>query len=283
METRELECFVAVAEELHFGRAAERLGVAQPLTSRTIARLERRLGVRLFERTSRRVELTAAGRVLLSESRRALDAVDAAVRRTQRAARRRRLVVATRAGTGSGLLAGTLRAYEGLPGAVAVEVVFTPDQVAALRTGAADLALMCGRGELDGLARAELTRESSVALLPPGHRLAGRAALTHADLAGEAAYRDHRPDESLDQIVELVSYGRLIAVVGASAADRIGDSVAAVPVPDLPDTRVVLAWRDDTPDAARALFVRTATVGYAHRFPAGEGAPALPGCDPPSA
>jgi hypothetical protein len=61
----------------------------------------------------------------------------------------------------------------------------------------------------------------------------------------------------LDQIVELVSLGRLIVVVGATAADRIGDSVVAVPVTDSPATKLVLAWADDA-DAARTAFVRVA-------------------------
>ena len=86
METRELRYFVAVAEELHFGRAARRLGIAQPPLSRAIRQLERRLDVTLLERTSRTVTLTEAGSVLLREGRAALDAVDAADRRTRRAA-----------------------------------------------------------------------------------------------------------------------------------------------------------------------------------------------------
>ncbi len=85
METRELRYFVAVAEELHFGRAARRLAIAQPPLSRAVGRLERRLGVQLLERTSHGAVLTAAGVVLLAESRAALDAVDAAERRTRRA------------------------------------------------------------------------------------------------------------------------------------------------------------------------------------------------------
>ncbi|NED37050.1 LysR family transcriptional regulator, partial [Streptomyces sp. SID8499] len=80
METRELRYFVAVAEELHFGRAAQRLGIAQPPLSRAIAALERRLGADLLERGSRGVALTGAGAVLLREARAALDAVEAAER-----------------------------------------------------------------------------------------------------------------------------------------------------------------------------------------------------------
>ena len=69
IETRELRYFVAVAEELHFGRAADRLGIAQPPLSRAISQLERQLGVPLLQRTSRRVTLTAAGAVLLDDDR----------------------------------------------------------------------------------------------------------------------------------------------------------------------------------------------------------------------
>ncbi|HYY80365.1 MAG TPA: LysR family transcriptional regulator, partial [Actinomycetes bacterium] len=85
VEVRELRYFVAVAEELNFSRAAQRLEMAQPPLSKAIRQLERKLGVRLLERTTRRVALTAAGGVLLEQARVALDAVEAAGRRARRA------------------------------------------------------------------------------------------------------------------------------------------------------------------------------------------------------
>ncbi|MER6665496.1 LysR family transcriptional regulator, partial [Amycolatopsis japonica] len=85
LETRQLKYFVAVAEELHFGRAAERLSMAQPPLSRAIRDLERRLDVRLFERTTRQVTLTSAGEIFLRDARTALEAVAAAERRARQA------------------------------------------------------------------------------------------------------------------------------------------------------------------------------------------------------
>ncbi len=85
METRELAYFVAVAEERHFGKAAARLGIAQPPLSRAIKQLERRLGVELFTRTSRGVDRTEAGDVLFDEARSILEAIEAATQRTRRA------------------------------------------------------------------------------------------------------------------------------------------------------------------------------------------------------
>src|SRR6201999_4273271 len=104
LETRQLAYFLAVAGELHFGRAAARLGIAQPALSKAIRQLERRLDVTLLERTSRAVTLTEAGRVLSCEARVALEAVSAAALRAQRAGTRDpRLILALKPGGDAGL------------------------------------------------------------------------------------------------------------------------------------------------------------------------------------
>ena len=125
LETRELEYFLAVAEELHFGRAAARLMIAQPALSKSIRQLEQRLGVRLLERGSRHVRLTAAGEILLVEGRRALESMLAAARHAQQAgAPGARLRLVVKPGGDGGLLPGILEAYEREPDAPAVEILF---------------------------------------------------------------------------------------------------------------------------------------------------------------
>ncbi|WP_243788947.1 LysR family transcriptional regulator [Saccharopolyspora gloriosae] len=256
LETRELAYFIAVAEELHFGRAAERLGMAQPPLSRAIARLERRIGVALFERTSRRVELTAAGAVFLREGRRALDTMDTAVRRTRQAARPGPFTIAVRPGTGAGLLSELIHGYEGDP----PEIVFTHDQPAALHEGTADIAVLCvGSDDLTDLRTIDLAEEMPVALVPAGHRLSQEVSVTSEELRQEQAFEPACPPQTLDEIFDSVPLGRLITVIGSSGIARPSATVAVVPVSDMPPTRLVLGWPSGTPaHPALAEFTRAA-------------------------
>jgi DNA-binding transcriptional LysR family regulator len=268
LETRELDYFVAVAEELHFGKAAERLGMAQPPLSRAISRLERRMGVRLLERSSRRVALTDAGAMFLADSRRVLDSLDAAVRRAQRAQQPGRLVMAVRPGTASGLIAELVRSSE----VGSHDVVFTHDLPAALRNGLADIALLCiGTHDLTGLRTADLTEEAPIALMPRGHPLAQRHAVTVAELGHDANFAPECPPVGLDEIVDRVGLGRLVTVVGSGAAERISPEVSAVPVSDLPPTRLALAW-PEAPRPALTAFVRSARAAEARRAAEASGA-----------
>ncbi|WP_344473833.1 LysR family transcriptional regulator [Nonomuraea monospora] len=193
METRELAYFAAVAEELHFGRAAARLGMAQPPLSRAIQKLERRLGVLLFERTSRGVTLTPAGEVLAREAAKVLDAVSAATARTRRAGLTEpRLVVALKPGGDGGLLPGVLAAYRARPGAVAVELALcgVAERARLVRDGTADVAFLHSPYEdLTGFDSEPLLVEGSVAVMTATHPLAGRDHVCLADLDADPTPR----------------------------------------------------------------------------------------------
>jgi DNA-binding transcriptional LysR family regulator len=273
METRELRYFVAVAEELHFGRAAERLGMAQPPLSRAIQRLERRLGVDLLVRTSRHVALTAAGQVLLAEARAALERVAAAERRTRRAGQRGLVVVVKPSGDG-GLLPEVLAAYEADPDAEPAQMLMCGmgEQAGLLRDGRGDVTLLhvTPRTDLSGLDSHELLAEGQVAVLPAGHPLAARGALRLADLADEQVVRsgEELPVRDGGQLVQLVALGRVVAVLPESVRPRLGRDLTTVPVLDAPAVGLRVAWPEGSTSRAVAAFVRAATaVAARHTAP----------------
>ncbi|SCX59588.1 DNA-binding transcriptional regulator, LysR family [Klenkia marina] len=276
METRELRYFVAVAQELHFGRAAQRLGIAQPPLSRAVAQLERRLGTALLTRSSRSVALTPAGEVLLAEARAALAAVEAAERRTRRAGSTDRpgLVLAVKAGASAELLAKLLDAHAAEPDAVPVDVLLVGigEQGQVLRDGRADVALLHRPfDDLAGLDVEELGTEGQIAVLPAGHELGTRPELVLADLDGVPGLpaprwpgpsgvtsgpgpqvRDHA------QLLQLIGLGRTFAVLPDSVRGQLPEGLRAVPVADAPAVTTVIAWPPHSRSLAVAGLVRTA-------------------------
>jgi len=265
LETRQLAYFLAVADELHFGRAATRLGIAQPALSKTIRQLERRLDVTLFERTSRSVALTEAGRVLTREARVALDAVSAAALRTQRAGTREpRLVLAMKPGGDGGLLPAILAEYERQPEILPVEIVFDSDGARMLREGRADVALLyASPDELRGLDTETLLTDAPVAVLPITHPLARRASLQMADLAGERLHSkptDPSAMQSLSALMHLIALGRKVAVLPRVLTTPLRDDLTTVPVEDVPPSDLILAWPAHSTSASVAALVRSATA-----------------------
>jgi DNA-binding transcriptional LysR family regulator len=283
LETRELAYFVAVAEELHFGRAARRLGIAQPPLSRAIKQIEHRVGVPLLVRSSRHVQLTPAGAILLHEARKALDAVAAATRRARRAGEaRQRLVVVTKPGGDAGLLPAVLAAYEAEPGMPAADVLLCGygEQATLLRDGRADVALLHRPwDDLSGFDTEDLLVQRQVAVLPRPHRLAARPALTLADLAGEPRPRwpgvdppdgPGEPDGPVGpsvrdgaQLLELVALGRVVALLPDSIRDRLRPDLVCVPVLDAPMSTLLVAWPERSRSLATAAFVRAALAAAA--------------------
>jgi DNA-binding transcriptional LysR family regulator len=278
LETRELRYFVAVAEELHFGRAATRLGIAQPPLSRAISQLEHRLGVRLLERDRRGAALTDAGHVLLREAKATLEALGAAARRTQRAGDPGRpLVLVTKAGASHELLQRLLGAVADDPGAAPVEVLLCEvgEQARLLRDGRADVALMHRPvDDLAGFDTEDLHTEGQVAILPAGHPLALREELTLAEVRDvpnlpiarwpqlDGTYPEGPGPEvhTQSQLAQLVALGRTLLVIPASSRAWQWPEHVAVPVVDAPVITTVIAWPASSRSPEVASLVRAAVA-----------------------
>lgn len=279
METRELRYFLAVAEEAHFGRAAERLGISQPPLSRAIAQLERRLGATLFVRTPRGVQLTTAGETLLSEGRAAIAAVEAAERRTRRSAQapgRAAVVLTAKAGASSELMAKLLDAYAAEPDAVDVEVVLSPPghQALMLRDGRADVAILHRPfDDLSGFDVDPLAVEDQVLILPAGHPLSSRRSMSVAEARSipdlplprwpnvDGTYPEGPGPElrDLTQILQLVRLGRTAIMLPESGVANLSDGLAVVPLLDAPRVTTVIAWPPHSTSAGVAGLVRAAS------------------------
>ena len=254
----QLRGFVAVADELHFGRAAARLKMTQPPLSRQIQKLERVVGAQLLERDNRRVQLTAAGQVFLDEARRLLSLADTAPEIARRVSAGSRGVV--RIGFTAASTYGTLgrlldQMEQGLPGVdVDLAELVTREQIAALLNEEVDLGLARPPFDEETFGSRLLLREALLVAVPEGHRLAGLdRAVVPGDLVAERVVM-HSPTRAryfYDLVVSmvpvasqnavhtvsqvltmlwLVSAGRGIAFVPASAARLPIAGVAFLPL-----------------------------------------------------
>lgn len=292
LDLRLVEYFIAVAEELHFGRAAERLHIAQPSLSQQIRRLEHHLGVTLLDRDSRNVRLTEAGQALLREGRKTLSQARHTVQATRSAAAGR-LTAGFYGTAATRLLPDLLCAFsERLP-SVEVSVrellLGSIDDVLDGRVDVAFTRLLPGQTELEVEV---LARERRLAALALAHPLATRRSLTFAELRDEsfivnpavptsgpparwlAEQRRHglpgriaAQSASVQEILTLVAAGRGVSLVpSAVAAHYPRGDVAYVPVTDAEPAVISLAWRpgplaphvEAFIDTARQVAARTA-------------------------
>lgn len=284
MEIRQLRYFVAVAQTRHFGQAAERLHMAQSPLSQAIRQLEAQVGATLFDRTTRRVDLTPAGESFLADALRILDAVGVAEARVRRI------------GDGhSGFLrvgATGLAAYRHLPQLARIAtrempdllLQFVPDQLTvaqevALAEDRLDLAVLRPPLRRPGLASEVITRERFVLVVPAHHRLVGDEPVRLAELREEDFVVYGTPDSVVDTVVTnaclgagflprrahevaetsimltLVAAGLGIALLPESVLALRIDGVRFVPVADDVHVDLALAWRADGVTAVLARLL----------------------------
>jgi DNA-binding transcriptional LysR family regulator len=297
VDARLWRSFTTVADELHYGRAAERLHITQPALSRQIRDLERVLGITLFDRTSRRVVLSRAGRAVLGQARRALAESDRAVRLARLAAHGDwgELAIAVLPAVALALLPAIIRAYRDAHPAIGVTISesFDDEQLAALTAGRIDAGFLRAAAAPPGLHLETLRTEPVLAGLPAGHRLARHHRIDLAELAGEpfVFFPRHRSVLAYDEFIAscraagfspaivqeasgisalgLVAAGLGVTVVAASYQALSLDGVRFVPVIGHQLTLQV-AWAAGNTNTALPGFLETA------RRIAGQTLPARP-------
>jgi DNA-binding transcriptional LysR family regulator len=287
IDLRKLRYFVALAEERHFGRAAERLFIAQPVLSRQIRRLERELDVTLIDRAERHFSLTPAGSQLVIDAPQLLAAAEAALRAVRRAAHGARTL---KIGFVAGLsTAPALRIFEAAEPDVTTELrqLEWQEQASALLEGHVDVALVRLPIAEQGLVLIPLLREPRLAMLPVDHPLAKAERISVLQLADDPVIRhadasaaweafstvDPRPDgrsprpgplvRNVTEKLEQIAAGRAIAFSPAStAASYVHPGVVLVPVTDIPPAEVCIAYRERANPALVTAFVEAALSAF---------------------
>ncbi len=291
VDLREIRVFLALAEELHFGRTADRLALTQSRVSQTLRTLETKLGDQLLTRTSRHVALTAAGERLLSEVERPYRELRDALERCSGADRplhgALRLGVTAAGALAPGLL-GVVDAFEARYPDCRVEVVELPfdERYEPLRRGAVDL--MVARLPLKDRAIVigpVISTEPRVVAVARDHPLARRDTVAFEDLADyphldltslvpkevadsylpvttPSGRRIPRiPDAVADfsELVIMIARGRIVQLTVASAATRFAHpSVICVPLADMPPSSTALAWRRRASNPPLVAFLELA-------------------------
>ncbi|MFD0162895.1 LysR family transcriptional regulator [Streptomyces decoyicus] len=266
LDLRKLRYFVAVAEHRHFGRAAQQLYIAQPVLSRQIKALEQELECTLLVRTTRRVELTAAGKQLHEEAQKILAAVPAAVQRVHDVDRgAQRLVVAFSPGLH---VSDAIRAFSSRRPDVETDVVPARwwEQDAPLRDGRAQVGYLRQPFDDAGLHTIPIGHEPRVACMPAAHPLACRSKLASADLGGERLLdAPTRRTSSLEEKFELIASGHGIALVPLSVARSYSrPDLAHLPVTDAPRVGTCLAVLADRREKLLRDFLEIATATLRH-------------------
>lgn len=288
LDLRLLSYFVAVAEELHFGRAAARLHIAQPSLSVQIRKLEHTLGAVLLLRSSRHVELTAAGQVLLEESRRMLADAERIVALTRDAAHgssTRKLVVGFQANAAAELTPQILGAFQAqFPGVqVQMQSFDFTDPYVGLADGSSDVAFV--RPPLlmqDWLGLETLFVEPRVLVVSTSSPLAGQPHISVEQVTNEFFVARKSPEEwrnfwlatesrqgepvrlgaevsTVDECFEAILSERGVAFSQSSTQRFYGrPGLAFVPVTDIPPTSLSIAWRTDVDSQPVRDFIAAA-------------------------
>ncbi|MFJ5222056.1 LysR substrate-binding domain-containing protein [Streptomyces sp. NPDC088400] len=281
MELRTLRYFVAVAEELHFGRAAARLHMSQPPLSRAIKQLESDVGAGLLQRSAAGVTLTPAGTALLDEARTLLGRADRVRVRVAAAAGAANITVGI-LGDGSDrgatrLAAAYRRRHPGVE--VRVRETDLTDPTCGLRAGLVDVALTRGPFDETGLTVHELRADPVGAVLRADDPLAGRDRLKLADLADRRWFRFPDGTDPVWQsywnggepregpVVRVVQECRQAVLwngtVGMTPLTHDSpEELTAVPLSDMAPSRVVAAWNEGDANPLIRSFVRIATAAY---------------------
>ncbi|MFC9688133.1 LysR family transcriptional regulator [Kribbella sp. NPDC056951] len=278
MDLRLLRYFVAVAEELHFGRAANRLHMSQPPLSRAIRQLEADLGTTLLHRSAAGVSLTPAGATLLVEARNLLEQSELVRARVNAAASLTVGILADSTDPGIARLADSYRRLHPTVTITIREADLT-DPTCGLRTGLVDIAITRAPFDPTGLHLHELRADPVGAVLRTDDPLASRDHLALADLADRAWFQfppgtdpawqsfwnggESREGPIVRAVQECIQAVLWNGTVGlAPLGHHLSDELVVVPVIDLPPSPVVAAWSASDTNPLIPTFVQLAATAY---------------------